>query len=361
MKKIIGCYIIFLFGMLMWAEDVKIFFTNTYMVNTIDLSKELNKNKIVDMYSGISKTEYNSEINYPTFIETEDSLYGYNKFEYLKVKKNKIKCNEYGFLYFTFNDNIQYIIYGGNYYAIKYNNFSHNEDKRINEVGEIFHNVFNSDRYNPKTGELQSSDIKLNEDWGNYASQYLDYSLFLYNIVKSIKMNVPFLEESINGKKITYNDDILKFRWFLITRYGSLYANCVKPMVEGDRGNGIGVEVDIEFYIPSDNIVILNGYADWNKQHLYKQNARMKKVKVEGDGFSLDYEFEDYVHFAQIDFPKQVDKIKITVLEVYDGSKWADMAISGIWVNPDVNKTANLYIATEYLKYATQHCVEINE
>ena len=46
----------------MWAEDVKIFFTNTYMVNTIDLNKELNKNKIVDMYSGISKTEYNSEI-----------------------------------------------------------------------------------------------------------------------------------------------------------------------------------------------------------------------------------------------------------------------------------------------------------
>lgn len=361
MKKIITLIFFLLLIMQMSAEEIKLFFTNTYMNNPIYIYKELDKNDIVNMYKNINITENKDSIKIPTFIETNEAIYRNDIFTSNKVNKNKIKYNEYGFQYFSYNGNIQYIIYGGNYYAIKYNNFFHNEDKRINEVGEIFHNVFNSDRYNPKTGELQSSDIKLNEDWGNYASQYLDYSLFLYNIVKSIKMNVPFLEESINGKKITYNDDILKFRWFLITRYGSLYANCVKPMVEGDRGNGIGVEVDIEFYIPSDNIVILNGYADWNKQHLYKQNARMKKVKVEGDGFSLDYEFEDYVHFAQIDFPKQVDKIKITVLEVYDGSKWADMAISGIWINPDVNKTANSYIAAEYLKYATQHCVEINE
>ena len=156
---------------------------------------------------------------------------------------------------------------------------------------------------------------------------------------------------------------ILKLRWFFTVWPRDTdrvqYMNCTKPMVEGSPGNGVGVELDVEFHIPSDNIVILNGYADWNKQHLYKQNARMKKVRVEGEGFSLEYEFEDYVHFAQIDFPKQADKVKITVLEVYDGSKWADMAISGIWVNPDVTKTADSKIAQEYLEYAKQHCVEV--
>ena len=176
-------------------------------------------------------------------------------------------------------------------------------------------------------------------------------------------MNTPFYEEVIKGKHIVYDDDILKLRWFFTVWPRDTdrvqYMNCTKPMVEGSPGNGVGVELDVEFHIPSDNIVILNGYADWNKQHLYKQNARMKKVRVEGEGFSLEYEFEDYVHFAQIDFPKQADKVKITVLEVYDDSKWADMAISGIWVNPDVTKTADSKIAQEYLEYAKQYCVEV--
>ena len=251
------------------------------------------------------------------------------------------------------------MIYGGNYYAIKYDSSILKEDKQINELGEIFHKVYNSENYNGETGHLETDDKKLYNDWASYASGYLDYSFFMYNIVKSVKMNVPYLKETIKGNKIIYDDDILKYRWFTVSGYESVYANCTKPMVEGSEGNGEGVELDVEFYVPSDNIVILNGYADWNKQHLYKQNARMKKVKLEGEGFSVEYEFEDYVHFAQIDFPKQVEKIKLTVLEVYDGSKWADMAISGIWVNPDVTKTGDSKIAEEYLEYAKQHCVEV--
>ena len=37
------------------------------------------------------------------------------------------------------------------------------------------------------------------------------------------------------------------------------------------------------------------------------------------------------------------------------------MAISGMWVNPDVTKTANSTIAEEYLEYAKQNCVDIEK
>lgn len=361
MKKIVFALVFYLFFDPIYAQDLKIFLTNTYTDNLYYLYKELDKSDLDINYKGTDNAKYSDGVEYPSFIETKDDIFRNNISCYIKIEKSQLKLNDNGFLYFTCKGNIQNLIYGGNYYAVKYTNFLYDEDARINDLGEIFHKVYNSQNYNTNTGDFKSKDKKLENDWNSYASRYLDYSLFVQNIIKSVRMNVPYLQETINGKTIIYDDDILKYRWFDVPRYGSIYANCTKPMVEGDSGNGVGVELNIDFYIPSDNIVILNGYADWNKQHLYKQNARMKKVKVEGEDFSLEYDFEDYVHFSQIDFPKKTKKIKITVLEVYDGSKWADMAISGMWVNPDITKTANSKIAEEYLEYAQQHCVEFEE
>ena len=203
----------------------------------------------------------------------------------------------------------------------------------------------------------------LNNNFAPFSDRYsdlLDYTWIMPNVVKSVKMSVPFLTETIRGKQVTYDDDILKYRWF---RYGlynvSTYlVNDSTPMVEGAEGNGKGVVLDIDFHIPSDNLVVLNGFADTDRPHLYKMNARMKTVRVQGDGFDFEYTFKDYVHFAQIDFPKQVTKVKLTVTDVYDGEKWEDMAISGLWVNPDILKTANTDLAREYLKYAEEGMTE---
>ena len=194
-------------------------------------------------------------------------------------------------------------------------------------------------------------------------SDLLDLAWIMPNAVKSVKMSVPFLTETVRGKQVTYDDDILKYRWFI---YGSFsnpnvlafFVNDSTPMVEGAAGNGTGLVLDIDFHIPSDNLVVLNGFVDTDRPHLYKMNARMKTVRVQGDGFDFEYTFKDYVHFAQIDFPKQVTNVKLTVTDVYDGEKWEDMAISGLWVNPDILKTANTDLAREYLKYAEEGMTE---
>lgn len=190
-----------------------------------------------------------------------------------------------------------------------------------------------------------------------YPNEYdslFDVTWIMPNVVKSVKMSVPFLTETIKGQRVVYDDDILRFRWFRNGLYWleGIFVNDSTPMVEGAAGNGTGLVLDIDFHIPSDNLVVLNGFVDTDRPHLYKMNARMKTVRVQGDGFDFEYTFKDYVHFAQIDFPKKVTKVQLTVTDVYDGEKWEDMAISGLWVNPDILKTANTDLAREYLKHA---------
>lgn len=194
----------------------------------------------------------------------------------------------------------------------------------------------------------------------NEYSNLFDVTWIMPNVVKSVKMSAPFLAETIKGQRVVYDDDILRFRWFRTGFYWleGIFVNDSTPMVEGAAGNGTGLVLDIDFHIPSDNLVVLNGFVDTDRPHLYKMNARMKTVRVQGDGFDFEYTFKDYVHFAQIDFPKQVTKVKLTVTDVYDGEKWEDMAISGLWVNPDILKTANTDLAREYLKYAEKISAE---
>ncbi|MGI5171982.1 hypothetical protein H0R92_00045 [Treponema sp. OMZ 840] len=224
--------------------------------------------------------------------------------------------------------------------------------------------IITSEKINKEFIELRKDLLKDSYDpFSDRYSDLLDYAWIMPNMVKSIKMSVPFLTETVKGHRVVYDDDILRFRWFLrcidkSSDVSAFFVNDSTPMVEGAAGNGKGVVLDIDFHIPSDNLVVLNGFVDTDRPHLYKMNARMKTVRLQGDDFDFEYTFKDYVHFAQIDFPKQVTKVKLTVADVYDGEKWEDMAISGLWVNPDILKTANTDLAREYLKYAEEGMTE---
>lgn len=161
MRKMLFIFTSCLLFMSIYAEDVKIFLTNTYFDNPYYLYKELDKSDTAIRYKGTDKAKYYEGVEYPSFIETKDYIFRNNIFYYSKIEKNKLKLNDNGFLYFTCKGNIQYLIYGGNYYAVKYTNFLYDEDSRINELGEIFHKVYNSKNYNTDTGDFKSTDKKL--------------------------------------------------------------------------------------------------------------------------------------------------------------------------------------------------------
>lgn len=292
---------------------------------------------------------------------------------YVRIDRSSVSLNENGFKEFILNGKTCPCIDGGGFFAAdlpymyedvaavydedytefmldgkKYVYSKDHKEIELDVCCRLYRNYYLSQK---KKGIFKF-------DYKGPYPDFVEHYSFMRNIVKSVKLSVPCLEEDINGKHIVYDDEMLFLRWFLyysrINRQDVVnFINCTKPMVEGDAGNGTGISYDIEFYIPASNLIVLNGYADWNKQSLYKKNARMKKVKVEGDGFSITYDFEDFVHFSRIDFPKEVSRVKLIVLEVYDGSRWSDLAVSGFWVNtkkPDPRDEGNY----EYVEMAEE-------
>ncbi|MBP5752967.1 MAG: hypothetical protein J6W60_08955, partial [Treponema sp.] len=82
------------------------------------------------------------------------------------------------------------------------------------------------------------------------------------------------------------------------------------------------------------DIRILNGYVDPLKPHLFKENNRIKKARLETDtGIKKEFEFRDEVEFTQIILPNKVKHVKLTILDVYKGTKYQDTCITAVEVN----------------------------
>lgn len=104
--------------------------------------------------------------------------------------------------------------------------------------------------------------------------------------------------------------------------------------VEGADGDGIGEWIMLQSNTPQSvgAIFITNGFT--KSQDIYYKNNRVKKVKIEfSDGSSFTQElYDDYATDTPISFktPVSTRSVKITILEVYKGSKYQDTCISGI-------------------------------
>ena len=92
----------------------------------------------------------------------------------------------------------------------------------------------------------------------------------------------------------------------------------------------------MDFEWPSNEVTVINGYFDIRKMNLYKDNNRIKRVKIESysPAFTTEYEFEDVVKFHDIPLPEKTEHIKMTILEVYKGRKYDDTCISFIAIPP---------------------------
>lgn len=105
------------------------------------------------------------------------------------------------------------------------------------------------------------------------------------------------------------------------------------PWVEGVDGNGIGESFVIEnqWNETYKTLFIINGFISADRPHLYTQNGRIKKIKIEGltSGISGDCVVLDTPHPQTVDisFIVAPEDLKVTLLEVYEGAKYQDTAI----------------------------------
>ena len=110
--------------------------------------------------------------------------------------------------------------------------------------------------------------------------------------------------------------------------------NPATAWVEGEKGNGIGEWIDFAFFNPINlnTIRIINGYA--KSDALYAANNRVKKLKIDfDDGTLLVAELKDGTmepQLIQISNQKVVERVRLTILEVYPGSQYHDTCISEI-------------------------------
>lgn len=276
-----------------------------------------------DLYNGriVGGTKYGVVIS-------KDKIYYRNLNLSLVIDKADLYYDNLGYLSYDMGDKTRHFIFGGGYEAddILLTKLAQ-EYKVFAEYVRSFEIENKSFRYDFFSADVNALHLGL-----------IDGSNTIPTKIENISLNVPYLTENYKGKEYIYDNDIFRYRFFIYDTYkhvSSYFVMDKTPMVEGAPGNGTGMEITVDFYMPSDNLVVLNGFVDFERPHLYKNNARIKKVLVEGDGFSFEHSFDDNVHFEQIDFPNEVDKVKVTVLEVYDGLKYNDLCISGIFTNPD--------------------------
>jgi hypothetical protein len=144
------------------------------------------------------------------------------------------------------------------------------------------------------------------------------------------------LTQVIRGSQIQYHAENMRHPFVVATydAYSFEYNQINPPWAEGVSGPGIGGTIDIEFTRSSMSLIILNGYVDFARRHLYKQNARPKTLKIESTNppFSITATLEDVVQLREITFPAATAKVRLTILEVYKGTKYNDACISKIFI-----------------------------
>jgi hypothetical protein len=103
--------------------------------------------------------------------------------------------------------------------------------------------------------------------------------------------------------------------------------------VEGNPDCGIGEFLEFkDWYIMNNTITILNGYQF--SKAVWESNSRVKSFKVSLNGKDICVlELADVMGAQTFVMPEkwQSGNFKFTILEVYQGTKYKDTAISGIF------------------------------
>lgn len=165
-----------------------------------------------------------------------------------------------------------------------------------------------------------------------YDDESTDY--VLNNYIKSISSE-DFLTETIGGQKVEYKaENLLKSAIWGALENPYIYDTSNTPFVPKNNGkNGIGTKLTINLKKSQKKILILGGYVDpTHHPDYYYKNCRPKTIKIKDldSDYSKTFELKDLPVYQQFDFEKPLTNIEIEVIDVYKGSKYSDLCISGI-------------------------------
>jgi hypothetical protein len=133
-----------------------------------------------------------------------------------------------------------------------------------------------------------------------------------------------FLTETVSGSVKNYDGFPEKYQFELR-----------KPWVEGVDGHGIGEWLETRpIGSPSNlsGILFFNGYIDPNRPDLFYANSRIKEVLVTSTQYSWTYQIQDTPNPQIMPLPENFDDIlRFTIMDVYEGSRYSDTCLAGIY------------------------------
>lgn len=115
---------------------------------------------------------------------------------------------------------------------------------------------------------------------------------------------------------------------------------------EGKPGQGVGEWLELKPVAPKPlaAIEIQPGYS--KSDGLFQANARPKKIRVElndGHSFKVDVpDSKDVLRVPIIGYTKPVNKIRLTFEEVWPGTKFEDLCVSGVRLEVKLDKKPKL-------------------
>ena len=147
--------------------------------------------------------------------------------------------------------------------------------------------------------------------------------------------NYPCTESIISEKVQAYKD----CSSFLVEKNKEYHVSNLQeqavdtPWVEAADGSGIGEGFTLvnEWNKKYPYLLIMNGYISYEKPYLYKQNNRVKKIKVTGlkSGKSKVLDVLDTPHPQTVDisFITEPEDIRVEIADVYKGTKYDDTCL----------------------------------
>lgn len=178
----------------------------------------------------------------------------------------------------------------------------------------------------PNATKLSYSYVVKANDIGN-KTVYPDFTLPISEI-KNQQYNVIYWDNIWDSSRL-YEEN------FDYTPYNLNDNNLTTPWVEGASGYGKGEYIEFSSLYEREivHIDINNGYA--KNTNLFNKNASVKKIKLEfSDGTEIVKELKNTANTQDITLnrPVRASWMRLTIIDVYPGSKFEDTCISEVRV-----------------------------
>jgi hypothetical protein len=172
--------------------------------------------------------------------------------------------------------------------------------------------------------EFSSEDIINGRENMSLDSPYVHTEdIFIQNIDSNVFLKENNLEYSSHNllKKFFFTDGEFRYEYWSKTL----------PLAVGNDQMDI-FEMNIQFKSAVEGILLLNGFVDFYRPHLYRDNRRIREIKItdKQNQIETNYILEDKIEFQEILFPQLSDNISIKIVSYYEGNRYTDICCSAI-------------------------------